>query len=157
MLSTHALLDPTLAPSHTCVLPHITHTLSHTASSLCPAPHMPCPLRSIVWLQKRREELIERLRGVQKREEQHDLQIGRLKQDRVRVPRLEGEEVRGVRGGGGGEGGEGRGVDWDGVPRLEFGGEGERGRRWWGRERGEGWTGYEVITSSQSHVLMTLA
>ena len=47
-------------------------------------------LRSIIWMQKRREEVMERLRGSsQRREDQHEMQIGRLKQDRVKVPRKE--------------------------------------------------------------------
>ena len=59
-----------------------THTHTHTHSS-------------IIWLQKRREEVMERLRGSsQRKEEQHEMQIGRLKQDRVRVPR--GENVSGA-------------------------------------------------------------
>ena len=41
-------------------------------------------------MQKRREEVMERLRGSsQRREDQHEMQIGRLKQDRVKVPRKE--------------------------------------------------------------------
>lgn len=44
-------------------------------------------------MQKRREDVMERLRGTsQRREDQHEMQIGRLKQDRVRVPR--DEDVR---------------------------------------------------------------
>ena len=73
-------------------------SLSLPPPSLPSSSKPPC-LSSIVWLQRRREELVERLRGGQKREEAHDLQIGRLKQDRVRVPRTEGEEVRGRKGG----------------------------------------------------------
>ena len=49
-----------------------------------------CGIRSIIWMQKRREEIMERLRGTaQRREDQHEMQIGRLKQDRVRIPRDE--------------------------------------------------------------------
>lgn len=48
------------------------------------------PFRSVIWMQKRREDVMERLRGTsQRREDQHEMQIGRLKQDRVRVPRDE--------------------------------------------------------------------
>jgi hypothetical protein len=44
--------------------------------------------RSIIWMQKRREEVMERLRGTaQRREDQHEIQIGRLKQDRVKILR----------------------------------------------------------------------
>ena len=47
------------------------------------------PHRSIIWLQRRRDEILERLRGSsgQRKEDQHELQIGRLRQDRVRIPR----------------------------------------------------------------------
>ena len=51
--------------------------------------------RSIIWLQRRRDEIMERLRGSahqQHRDDLHELQIGRLKQDRVHIPR--GGEVR---------------------------------------------------------------
>lgn len=53
--------------------------------------------RSVIWLQRRRDEIMERLRGAahQRKEDQHELQIGRLKQDRVRIPR--GEEVRPIK------------------------------------------------------------
>lgn len=55
---------------------------SHTQSSLS--------LRSVIWMQKRREDVMERLRGTsQRREDQHEMQIGRLKQDRVQIPRDE--------------------------------------------------------------------
>lgn len=56
------------------------------------------PSRSVIWLQRRRNEIMERLRGAshQRKEDHHELQIGRLKQDRVRIPR--GEEVRGIGG-----------------------------------------------------------
>ena len=46
--------------------------------------------RSIIWLQRRRDEILERLRGSahqQHRDDLHELQIGRLKQDRVHIPR----------------------------------------------------------------------
>ena len=51
----------------------------------------PCSIfRSIIWLQRRRDEIMERLRGSthqQHRDDLHELQIGRLKQDRVHIPR----------------------------------------------------------------------
>lgn len=47
-------------------------------------------LRSIIWLQRRRDDVLERLRGsTPRKEDQHELQIGRLKQDRVHIPRNE--------------------------------------------------------------------
>lgn len=113
-----------------------THTLTYSFA-LPPSfsPFLPPPsppllslslcLSSIVWLQRRREELVERLRGGQKREEAHDLQIGRLKQDRVRVPRTEGEEVRWREGGR-----KGRGSGWGEKGEDVIGREG-------GRERGQ--------------------
>ena len=71
---------------HTTHTPHIhtTHT-SHTHYT---------HIRSIIWLQKRRDELLDKMRGTsQRKEEQHEANIGRLRLDRVRVPR--GDNVSG--------------------------------------------------------------
>lgn len=47
-------------------------------------------IRSVIWLQKRRDEILERLRGgALKKEEQYEYHIGRLRQDRVKIPRKE--------------------------------------------------------------------
>ena len=50
--------------------------------------------RAVIWLQKKRDEILERVRGGSlRKEEQYEYHIGRLKQDRVHIPRRE-EEVR---------------------------------------------------------------
>lgn len=47
--------------------------------------------RSVIWLQKSRDDILERLRGsALKKEEQYEYHIGRLRQDRVKIPRQEG-------------------------------------------------------------------
>ena len=48
--------------------------------------------RSVIWLQRRRDEVMERLRGGSlRKEEQYEYHIGRLRQDRVHIPRTEGQ------------------------------------------------------------------
>ena len=59
-----------------------------------PHPHRSVlPARSVIWLQKRHEEMMERLRGPTPRKDtmQTEFKIGRLRQDCVTVPR--GERV----------------------------------------------------------------
>lgn len=49
--------------------------------------------RSIVWLQNKRDVALERSRPPShRREDQHEFRVGRLKHERVKVPR--GDEVR---------------------------------------------------------------
>jgi len=45
-------------------------------------------VRSIVWLQNKRDAMLERLRGpAPRREDAHEFRVGRLKHERVCVPR----------------------------------------------------------------------
>ena len=51
-----------------------------------------CLPRAIVWLQNKRDVAIERSRPPShRREDQHEFRVGRLKHERVKVPR--GDEV----------------------------------------------------------------
>jgi hypothetical protein len=44
--------------------------------------------RAVIWLQKCRDEILEHLRGGSlKKEDQYEYNIGRLRQDRVKIPR----------------------------------------------------------------------
>lgn len=46
--------------------------------------------RTVIWLQKCCDEVLERIRGgALKKEEQYEYHIGRLRQDRVHIPRKE--------------------------------------------------------------------
>lgn len=46
--------------------------------------------RSVMWLQRCCDEILERVRGgTLRKEEQYEYHVGRLRQDRVRVPRKE--------------------------------------------------------------------
>jgi len=50
-----------------------------------------CGGRSIVWLQNKRDATLERLRGpAPRREDAHEFRVGRLKHERVCVPRDDG-------------------------------------------------------------------
>ena len=65
--------------SKTIYIYYILHSLSY--------------IRAVIWLQKRRDEILERVRsGSLRKEEQYEYHIGRLRQDRVCIPRRE-EEV----------------------------------------------------------------
>ena len=49
-----------------------------------------CPSRAIVWLQNKRDANLERNRGPSpRREDTHEYRVGRLKHERVKVPREE--------------------------------------------------------------------
>ena len=45
--------------------------------------------RSIVWLQNQRDQNLERARGSLRRDEVHEFRVGRIKHERVKVPRGE--------------------------------------------------------------------
>ena len=46
-------------------------------------------IRAIVWLQNKRDAAIDRTRGPTRRDDAHDYRVGRLKHERVVVPRDE--------------------------------------------------------------------
>ena len=53
-------------------------------------------LRAVIWLQKQRDEILERVRGgTLRKEEQYEYHIGRLRQDRVHVSRADDVSVCG--------------------------------------------------------------
>ncbi len=70
-----------------CAKNSISHTHTHTHTHT--HAHTHSHRRSIIWLQKRRDDIMERLRGSthSRNEDHHELMIGRLRQDRVRIPR----------------------------------------------------------------------
>ena len=48
------------------------------------------PPRAVIWLQKQRDEILERVRGGSlRKEEQYEYHIGRLRQDRVNISRAD--------------------------------------------------------------------
>ena len=72
-------------------LSHICHIYFADGSLTTDNYHKTFFFRSVIWLQKCRDDILERLRGGSlKKEEQYEYHIGRLRQDRVKIPRQEG-------------------------------------------------------------------